>query len=392
MKKLVFLVLAGFLFGGVANASTQFLGGNSLNHTLTAHPIDPGRLTLNWYTRGWSTTIEGGNVSDVSQALVVNFGFSRHVELELSSMLYQDLNLSGQNDITYNAPDDLYLRLKFGGYHLNLFNKPLTWGLLASVRANASKMSNVYLEPYNAGANEFGIGWMASWYQNQLYPLEGRSLHMNLNYLNHNDGGSEDALDIFTNVSHDLEFGFAYRQPNRRWEFFGELYGNIFLKRPNNLYWQRANVVWLQPGFTYNIFAGMSLTMGLDMRLMESGPDVYYRDEAGNPDDLHRAQQRPSDKFPDYYPAWRFSGRFTFQPSTAFRSVDTFGEVKPESERDWEMREKLGVSEREMIDWLGVEDEGAEFLDLELEKIRAERRKAEKDLKRLKDKIEEEDN
>ncbi len=53
------------------------------------------------------------------------------------------------------------------------------------------------------------------------------------------------------------------------------------------------------------------------------------------------------------------------------------------------MREKLGVTEREMIDWLGVEDEGAEFLDLELEKIRAERRQAEKDLERLKEKMKE---
>jgi chaperonin cofactor prefoldin len=51
------------------------------------------------------------------------------------------------------------------------------------------------------------------------------------------------------------------------------------------------------------------------------------------------------------------------------------------------MREKIGVTEREMIDWLGAEDQSAEFLDLELEKIRAERRQAEKELEKLKDKL-----
>jgi hypothetical protein len=390
MKKLILSVLAICTLGSVAFGSTQFLGGNSLNYTMTAHSLEPGRMTMNWYSRAWAKSIDGANVSDVSQALVVSFGFSRHVEIEIASMLYQDLNLSGRNDVTYNMPDDIYLRFKFGGYALNVMGKSLTWGFATSFRAAAAKYSNVYLEPYNAGANEFSLGFLSSWYQNQLYPLEGRSLHFNLHYLNHNDGGSSEALDVFTGVSHDLEYGLAYRHPLRRWEFFGELHGNTFLKRPENNYYQRANVMWLQPGATFHIFAGMAFTMGLDFRLFESGPALYYDDVAGNPVGLKAGQRRPSESFPDYYPSWRFNAKFTYQPSTAFRAMDTFGEVRPESERDWDMREKLGVTEREMIDWLGVENEGAEFLDLELEKIRAERRRAEKDLERLKEKMKEE--
>jgi hypothetical protein len=388
MKKQFGVFLVALLATGTgAQAATQFLGGTSLFHTTTSTTLAPGLMSIQWHTRAWAKNVDGGNLSNVSQALAVNFGFSRHMEIELVPMLYQDLNLSGTGTVTYNAPDDVYLRLKFGGYRLNLFDTPFNWGLTLAMRANSSKVDNVYLEPYNGGGNELGLGWGLSWHQNQLYPLEGPSAHLNINYLNHNDGGSEDALDIFTNVSNDLEFAFAYRYPTLRWEFFGELYGNFFLTKPEEYAYTRANAIWLQPGLTYRIFNGMSLSMALDLRVMESGPDLYYRDAGPPPVGVKRAQTRPTEDYPDYYPAWRVAGKFSFSPSTAFRRVDTFAEVKPQSRRDWEMREKVGVSEREIVDWLGAEDEGAEFLDLELEKIRAERRQAEKELERLREKI-----
>jgi len=389
-KRIGFFLAVSLLAGGGAQAATQFLGGTSLFHTNTSTTLAPGLLAIQWHARAWATNVDGGNLSDVSQALALNFGFSRHLEIELVPMLYQDLNLSSRGGVTYNAPDDVYMRFKLGGYRLNLFDTPLGWGAMIAFRANSSKIDNVYLEPYNGGANEMALGVGLSWYKNQLYPLEGPNAHLNLSYINHNDGGTADALDIFTNVSNDLEFSLAYRHPTLRWEFFGELYGNFFLSKPEPFAYTRANVIWLQPGLTYRIFNGMSLSLGLDLRVMESGPDLYYRDEGPVAASVKDAQTRPTGDYPDYYPAWRFAGKFTFSPSTAFRRIDTFAEVKPQSERDWEMREKLGVSEREIIDWLGAEDEGAEFLDLELEKIRAERRQAEKELERLREKIKQE--
>lgn len=392
MKKRIGVILTAVLVaaGGV-QAATQFLGGTALFHTNSSTTLAPGLLAIQWHARAWAKNVDGGNLSDVSQALALNFGFSRHMEIELVPMLYQDLNLTGgSTGLTYNAPDDVYMRFKFGGYKLNIFDQPLNWGLMVAFRANSSKVDNVYLEPYSSGANELGLGWAVSWYQNQLYPLEGNSAHFNLNYINHNDGGSQDALDIFTGVSNDIEFAFAYRYPRLRWEFFGELYGNFFLTKPEAYAYTRANAVWLQPGLTYRIFNGMAVTFGLDLRVMESGPELYYKDQGPIAASVKEAQQRPNDNYPDYYPAWRFAGKFSFSPSTAFRRIDTFADVKPQSERDWEMREKLGVSEREIIDWLGAEDEGAEFLDLELEKIRAERRQAEKELERLREKIKQE--
>jgi len=392
MKKVLGVICGTLiLIGTGAQAATQFLGGNSLFHTYTSTNLQPGLLAVQLHTRGWATTASGRNLSNVSQALTLSFGFSPHIELEVAPMLFQDLNLSGTGDVTNNSPDDVYLRFKFGGFQMNMFNRTIGWGVVLGFRAHSAKIYNVYLEPYNGGANEVLISTTFSYYTNVLYPLEGPSMHFNLGYLNHNDGGSTEALDIFSNVSHDLEYAFAYRYPTRRWDFFGELYGNIFLQRPSKYAYTRANVIWLQPGMTFRAFAGLSVTLGLDLRLLESGPELYYADQ-GVPAGVVREQTRPNTDFPDYYPAWRLAGKISFMPSTTFRRFDSFAEVRPESERDWEMREKTGMSEREIIDWLGAEEEGAEFLDLELEKIRAERRKAEQELERLREKLAEEQN
>ena len=368
---------------GAAPAATQFLGGQALFHTWTAQNLEPGQLSVQWHSRLWSGSTPQGNLSNVSQALALTFGFSPHLELEITPMIYQDLNMDPTSIVTYNAPDDIYLRFRLGNYQTRAFGHPLGWGLQFSGRANSSRMSNVYLEPYNAPANEMSVGGVASWFSNQLYPSEGQSFHANLTYLNHNDGQAS-GLNMIKDVSNDLEFAFAYRYPALRWELFGELHGNKFISRPRVNAYTRADVIWLQPGFTWRMFQGVSVTSGLDIRVLESGPAVLHGSPPAGSD---RARYRVSSDYPDYYPPWRLSVKMSFKPSTAFRHTETFAEVRPESQKDWEMREKIGVTEREMIDWLGAEDQSAEFLDLELEKIRAERRQAEKELERLKDKL-----
>jgi hypothetical protein len=416
MKHLLMVVLALTMlcFGGNAYGA-QFLGGNSLFYTQPAKTIEPGQLTIQMQTRAWASSINGSSMSNVTQALSFNFGFGRHVELGITPIIYQDLNLSGTGDFTYNTPDDLYIRVKFGGYDMNLFNRPLTWGLTVSGRAHAARHTNVYLEPYTGGANELMLSANFSYFRNQLYPFEGASWHFNMEYINHNDAGSADAIDLFSEVTHDLEYALAYRYPKRRWEFYGELHGNFFLNEPDEWAYTRANVMWIQPGLTYKMFAGLAISLGLDVRVFESGADVLLPEDylaelmpGYNPDfdlsdysdplrlelrrraGINAGLKRPSEDHPEFYSPWRMTLKLAFMPGTSFRHFNAFADVKPESERDWEMRKKVGASNREIIDWLGAEDEGAEFLDLELEKIRADRRKTEQEIEKLKKKMKQE--
>ncbi|MCA9782543.1 MAG: hypothetical protein KDC10_03375 [Calditrichaeota bacterium] len=375
------------LVGPTLQASNQFLGGNSLANTHSAEILDPGRLVFSVHSRAWAKSIAGFNYSNVSQAVAINFGFSRHTELELIPILYQDLNLV---NAVYNVPDDFYMRVKFGGYRMNLFNQPLKWGLHTGVRVNSSRFSNIYLEPYNGGANELMFGSMFSWYKNQLYPQEGLSAHFNLGYINHNDGNSESAVSIFSGVTHELEYSFAARYPTQKWVFAGELFGNIFLSEPAPIMYSRGDALFLKPTARYRLFQGVTLGAGLDLRIFESGPSLFIQSEGPVPPGREKAEVRINSDFPEFYPPWRLNFNLQVEASTPFSRFDTFGSVRSGSQRDWEMRKQTGLTQKEVIDWLGSDAQSADFIDLELEKIRAERRKAEADLQKLKEKMEKE--
>jgi hypothetical protein len=378
---------AALLAGPSVQASNQFLGGYSLANTHSAEVLDPGRLTFTVHSRAWAKSISGFNYSNVSQAMAINFGFSRHTELELIPILYQDLNLT---TTTYNVPDDFYMRVKFGGYRMSLFNKPLKWGLHTGVRVNSSRFSNIYLEPYNGGANELMFGSMFSWYDNQLYPQEGLSAHFNLNYINHNDGNSQSAISVFSGVSHQLEYSLGVRYPTQKWVFASELFGNFFLQEPSEIMYSRGDALFLKPTARYRLFQGVTLGVGADLRLFETGPDLIMNSDGPVPPGTENAQVRINSDFPEFYPPWRLNFNLQIQASTPFSRYDTFGSVQSGSQRDWELRKQTGLTRKEVVDWLGSDAQSADFIDLELEKIRAERRKAEADLQKLKEKIEKE--
>ncbi len=384
---LLLLIGTALLAGPPAQASNQFLGGYSLANTHSAHILDPGRLSVTWHSRAWAKTIEGFSYSNVSQAFAINFGFSRHLEFEIIPIMYQDLNLK---TTVYNVPDDFYFRMKFAEYRMRMFDRVVNWGIHTGVRVNSSRFSNVYLEPYNGGANELMLGGIFSYFSNQLYPQESWSAHFNLGYINHNDGNSESALNIFSDVSHQLEYSLAYRYPTLRWIYSAELFGNIFLKEPTAEMFSRANALWFKPVARYRVFQGLSLGIGADILLMESGPELFYGDAATRPTGVFAGEFRQTKEFPDYYPGWRLNFQLQADISTPFSRYDTFASVQKDSQRDWEMRRKTGLTQREVIDWLGSDAESADFIDLELEKIRAERRKAEEDLEKLKEKMEKE--
>ena len=391
MKKVLALFSGSLLLVSCAFATQQYLGGYSLPNTITANPLPPGRLSVGWQTRTWFKSIDGAMISDMSQAVPIAFGFNRHTELELTPIIYQDLNISaGPEGATYNAMDDLYVRFKWLGYNVSMFNRTFTLGAHFSTRMATSNYTNVYLEPYSSDANELSLGGVVSYFSNQLYPEEAWSAHFNLTYHNYNDGGKTDDVDLFSGSTQALEYAMAYKKPGLRWTFAGELYGNFFTERPSNYAQNPTSAAWLKPSVSYKLFAGMSIDLGLDLLLFEDSPHgvVVYDDPSPRPTGFNSSWSRPSADYPEFNPPFRFCFGMTFQPSTAFNRVDTFSrDVRPTSQRDWESRQSTGMTEREMIDWLSSEENSAEYLDLELEKIRAQRREAEQELERLRRKM-----
>jgi hypothetical protein len=296
------------------------------------------------------------------------------MEIDITQIGLQDLNLSGGPQNPRNLPDDTIFRLRFGNYSLHAMGRAFSWGFFLKGRLSSSVRSNVYLEPFNANANEMETGFMLSYYNNPLYPAESWNAHFNLTYLNHNDSGVQDKLQLFQDVTQEITYALAYRYPTLRWVFQSELYGNIFTNKPPITAFSRANYVYLNGGVIYRLFYGLSIGVTADINLYTSDPGS--------------APVRP-DGYPMYYSPWRLNGVIQYLSSTTFSKINSLSPVKRDSEIEFETRRKTGMSRKEMIDWLGTDEEGAEFIDLELERIRAERKKAELELEKLKERIKE---
>ena len=369
------LILMFVLPGSQAQAD-EFTGGSGLFHTQAAELLAPGKMIVSSQTRAYAKNIDApaGNflMSDGTSVINVTFGFSPHFEIDAGLVLYQDLNRTGSNVQTNNIPDDASLRLRWGNYHTSLLGQSFLWGAFFKGRLNSSNISNVYLEPYSSESNSFELGSILSYYDNPLYPRESWNAHLNFSYVNHNDSGVYDKFQLLNDVTQEWQYALGYRYPTLRWDFMTELYGTVFSDRPNKNAFSRANYTYISLGTEFRLFYGISFALATDINVFTSNIEQHNFLPEG---------------YPDFYPPWRLTGKINISPSTTFSKVNTLASVRPESELDMEIRSRTGMSQRDLVDWLGTDDGGAEFIDPELEKIRAERKEAELELERLKERL-----
>lgn len=362
---LAFIGLVSIAQGG------QFYGGKSFLHTNAAIVLPPGALDLSLYVRGFVWIKSSDNyITNGTSALASSFGFSRRVELGYTQILYQDLNQTPRTETATSVmiPGNTYIRFKIAGYPLG---DHMYYGFMPALRYRVGKFQDVQLEPYASIGIEPEITGLLSYYVKPLYPDEAPSVHLNLGYLNHNDGDNPGS------ASQEINWLVSFLVPRPRFDYGAELYGAFFIKRPPVSILGREDWAYLTPMVRYKIFYGMQFTLGLDILLMG-------RDETTVPryhSDLN-------------YATWRLSGKVNLIPSTPFYAAPTFvkGDVKGVAGRE----KRGGVatapsfSRQELLRW-SIEEKGLDVqsLELDLEKIRQERKKAEEELLRLKQKLEE---
>ncbi len=386
MKRVIAVFLTVFTLGVVGTAQAgQYYGGNAFLHTNTAIVLAPGALDLSVYDRAYLGKVDNppGDdyfVTNGSSAFAAAFGFSRHVELGFTQILYQDVNATPRLDMTVTnlIPGNTYIRFKFGGYPLG---DKMFYGGMAALRYRVGLFQNIHLEPYQGEGIEIEIGGLLSYYVKPLYPEEAPSFHLNLNLLNHNDADSP------TDASQEVNFLVSSFFPRPRFDYGVELYGAFFYVDAPEAILSRENWMYLTPFVRYKLFKGLNFTVGLDL-LMMGGTDKTF----------------PStDPLPNY-PGYRITGKIRFTPSTAFYSAPTF--VKADAPTGaGRQRSSYSASDgggggggggtpmfnrQELFRW-GIEERGGEIqsVDLDIEKLRMERKKAEEELKALKAKLEE---
>ncbi|MFH0765556.1 MAG: hypothetical protein V2A61_03960 [Calditrichota bacterium] len=373
MKRLTFILVLVLVAGipWVASGG-QFLGGKGFLHTNSAAVIPQGGLDVSLYMRAYAHHFEGGgNMYNGTAAFNTAFGFTRHVEFGFAQVLYQDLNSTKRADakITMMMPGDASFRFKFGGYPLT---DKFLWGVMPSLRYRVARFHDVHLEPYQSYAVEAEIMLLGSYFEKPLYPDDGYAMHFNLSYTNHND---EPTL---TESSQDIFFLATYRKPKIKYDYGAELYGSFFAKRPRKMVQDREDWMYITPFMRYKLYKGLQFTLGLDALLL--GYTNTSSTKLG--------------KVPNYS-KWRLTGRVNFNPSTAFYAAPTFAPPEaPETGRarrtyDRNPSSGGGYGREALFKWVIEEKSGeVEAIDLDLEKVRLERIKAEEELQRLKKELE----
>lgn len=373
----------------------QFYGGNSYLHTNSAVNMAPGGLDFAIYDRGYVGKPEGMDayVVNGTSAFSAAFGFSRHLELGFTQILYQDLNSTPRLDqsIVTLIPGNTYIRFKFAGYP---YGNNIYYGGMAALRYRVGLYQNVHMEPYQSEAIEIEIGGIASYFVKPLFPDEAPSFHLNLNLLNHNDADSP------TDAAQEVNFLASSIFPRPRFDFGAELYGAFFYIEPVATVLGRENWMYVTPFVRYKLFKNLSFTLGFDL-LMMGGTDSTVP---------------TTDPYPNY-PGYRIAFKIRYTPPTAVYSTSAF--VKPEGSTSGAGRKRGAYSatnsggssigggavgapgagggggtpmfnRQELFRW-GIEERGGEIqsVDLDLEKLRIERKKAEEELNALKAKLEE---
>ncbi len=378
MKRSIPILLAIVLFAAPVSQAGQFLGGKGYLHTNTARLLPPGAVDVSLYIRGYADPFSdlGYTLIDGTSALATSFGFSRHMELGFTQIIYQDLNATRVNSgETASAliPGDTYIRFKFADFSVT---ERIYLGFLPTMRYRTARYHDVHLEPYSSGGVEADLEFLASYYKKPLYPDECVSVHLNLGYLNHNDQSS--VLD----AAQEVHFLLGAIRPRERIDYGCELYGSFFIRRPSERTLSREDWMYVTPFIRYKLFKGLHLSVGLDVLLL--GRENTTIDK-----------KRNFSQYPNY-PGWRLSTKISIIPSTSFYAAPTF--VKPEEAATGRVKRAYDrtsgdpmefFNRKALFKWAIEERTGqVEAIDLDLEKIRRERKKAEEELQRLKRELE----
>lgn len=383
----VVLVAAVLLFAFTLQGfSAQLTGGYGLFYTQKAQLLSPGELCLVLHSRGYfkvipkvgttgGLSVGGFTLYDATGAISSNFGFSRYFEFGLTGILYQDLNLSQQfiNNRLYQEqiPDDFILRLKFGGWGIPIKSSMLRLAYDLDYRLRTALIrQDVYLEPYSSANMEFGINMLWSYYLNAYYPDESQQVHLNLGYLNHNDSGLGNGL---FNSGQELLYSIGYVYPTLMLDLHAELTGSHFIEPAPDSAFSREDFLYVVPGITYKPFLGFNIRFALEWELLNKPNTTVGRIIPAH--------------YPANYAPWRVSTNFVVFPTTAFFRQSTFSRMSQQTRYHERLMERSGMDRQSLFRWVTDEDLGKEYIDLELEKIRQERMRAEQELEKLKQEL-----
>lgn len=358
-------------------------GGYGLFYTHSARTLHQGDFDISLHTRYFGKVASFGSKQkaytlwNVQQIVAFNFGVWENVEVALIPILYQDTNKGGKgfSKQSINVPDDFFLNIKAGSFRGE--ESPWFFGGLFSMRIPIADQHNIIYEPYSAGKVEIGITGLLSYYSNISFPDESWSAHCNLGYLNHNDVGEELTSDpqdpTAESMSSELIARAGILYPTGGFDFSGEIEARYFMARPPETAYSREYMSYLTVGVYYKPYKYLTFQTGLDLRLI-SGEDLTVYSTSGQTSLL----PPPTSSFPNY-PAWRghMGMKIAILPKSLYQSED-------------DLLRKQARDRQNLLKKMIEEQKDTEDAEAELSRIRAERKKVEEELERLRKMLEDE--
>lgn len=349
-------------------------------HTNSAWTLQKGSLVVDAFATSYfktvsSTPTKSTTYWDVQGVIGFTYASSRHLEFNLTNILYQDTH---KIDRAFSLPSDLTFSVKVGS--IGSMNSNFRFGVLAQGRLPYTDAINVPFEPYSANTFEAGIAGLFSYTSDKIIPDAGWQFHSNFGFWHHNDAGqlltpAPGDTFVVRSPSRALVWGAGIVYPTNQLDFGLEVTGRNFLVRPPLTAYSREDFVYVTPSVAFRASNRMSLAAGVDVRVSSSSTQAQLTSTGAPIRRIH--PDLPS------YPGWRLrvAGKFYLtKPSPREIDQPYFTQFGSSSVED---TSAVSSAKLPLHDKLSQERRQTEMAEEELQRIRAERRKMEETLSRL---------
>ncbi len=299
MKRLINTGLAlGLIVVGMFAATSHaedFNGGLGGRYATSARTVPVGFFRLTGHSRGaqieLTTTKE--TINYLSGAFSLNYGVTENLELELTSVMYQDKSSQAAGN---KYPTDFYLRWKLGSYKFVFGSLPLEYGIQLSTRMDFYEPHNVPFEPYGGIYVNHQVNSILSYYRNPYDPGSAMQVHYNLGLALYNDVESNYSIKSYLAMIFPL---------SHRLDYILESHGMFVPSAPPNgtKIYGIEEYIYLTSSLRYRFNPSLYLTSGLDV--------LGYEQE-----NLTTRSVQPRG-YPNY-PEWRVTSSLTYIPRLSF--------------------------------------------------------------------------
>ncbi|MCA0446826.1 MAG: AgmX/PglI C-terminal domain-containing protein [Bacteroidetes bacterium] len=270
-------ILLSFFSTGFAQIYTAT---GRLAHSMTAdmQKLASYKISFDTYGSFLPGTFTGQSASGalLSQNYIgFDYGITDNFQLSAIFNVMQ-MNHSAAKS-TFNA-GPVTIGMKLG--NLAFLNGRIQTGFIIGSSFAIGDLNNVPFYPYYSGTVEVGIGNITSWYLDAESPEQGQSLHFNAMLMNHNENQLE--VSKTPNVTYEIpgravgiKYALGYLFPYGSWNFYSEIWGEMFYKQPDKVMFSRESYSYLNAGFKYK-YTYWELNLSVDAQLMGFTDETDY--------------------------------------------------------------------------------------------------------------------